>query len=76
MLAIFVDQLTKMLVHFHMEMGSPGQISLVGDWLKLHYTLNPGMAFGIQFGFKYGKILLTLGRVIATIFILKHIYLS
>ena len=74
LLAIILDQSTKLLVYFNMEMGSAGQIKILGDWFKLHYTLNPGMAFGIQFGFKYGKILLTLGRIFATIFIFDHIY--
>ena len=32
------------------------------------------MAFGIQFGFKYGKLLLTLGRIVATILIGRYIW--
>jgi len=38
----------KIRVHFNMEMGIVGQIPVFGDWFKLHYTLNPGMAFGMQ----------------------------
>ncbi len=63
---VLVDQSSKLWVHFNMSMGCAGAIQLIGTWLKLHYTLNPGMAFGIQFGFKYGKLLLTLGRIVAT----------
>ena len=55
-------------------MGSEGQIKILGDWLKLHYTLNPGMAFGLKFGFKYGKLILSIGRIIASIFLVVHIY--
>lgn len=62
---ILVDQATKLLVHTFMEYGLPGQIHLFGDWLKLHYTLNPGMAFGIELGSDYGKLLLTIFRIIA-----------
>lgn len=64
-LLIGIDQATKMLVHQYMQPGFPGQISLVGDWLKLHYVLNPGMAFGMQLGHEYGKLFLTLFRLVA-----------
>jgi signal peptidase II len=55
----------KMLVYFFMEMGPSGEIKLVGDLFKLHYTLNPGMAFGIELGSNYGKFLLSGFRLIA-----------
>ncbi len=65
LLLIIVDQGTKMLVHYKMEPGFPGQIVLLGDWLKLHYVLNPGMAFGMQLGHEYGKLFLTFFRLAA-----------
>ncbi len=65
LILIIVDQGTKMLVHYKMEPGFPGQIVLLGDWLKLHYVLNPGMAFGMQLGHEYGKLFLTLFRLLA-----------
>lgn len=64
-LVIIFDQSTKLLVHFTMEYGLAGQIMLLGDWLKLHYTLNPGMAFGMQLGGENGKLLLTSFRMLA-----------
>jgi signal peptidase II len=60
-----LDQLTKMLVHFYMDYGIQGQIILMGDWLKLHYTLNPGMAFGMELGGENGKLILTSFRILA-----------
>lgn len=75
-LVIAVDQFTKLWVHFNMPMGFAGQIRLIGDWLKLYYTLNPGMAFGIKFGFVYGKLFLTVGRIIASCAIGRYIYIS
>jgi len=66
LIVIILDQSSKLWVHFNMEMGYLGSIKLVSSWLKIHYTLNPGMAFGIQLGFKYGKLILTLGRIVAT----------
>jgi signal peptidase II len=65
LLLIIIDQVSKLLVHYYMEPGFSGQISLIGNWLKLHYVLNPGMAFGMQLGHEYGKLFLTLFRLIA-----------
>jgi signal peptidase II len=64
---IILDQTVKMLVHFNMELGSIGQIPVFGDWFKLHYTLNPGMAFGLQIGSEYGKLVLSLFRLAAMV---------
>ncbi|CAG4989285.1 Lipoprotein signal peptidase [Dyadobacter sp. CECT 9275] len=62
---IAVDQASKLLVHKYMEPGFSGQIPLIGNWFKLHYVLNPGMAFGMQLGHEYGKLFLTLFRLVA-----------
>jgi len=64
-LLIAVDQASKLLVHKYMEPGFSGQIALIGNWFKLHYVLNPGMAFGMQLGHEYGKLFLTLFRLVA-----------
>lgn len=65
LLLIFIDQTSKLLVHEYMEPGFSGQIALIGNWFKLHYVLNPGMAFGMQLGHEYGKLFLTLFRLVA-----------
>lgn len=64
-LIIALDQGIKIGVHTWMEPGYFGQISLIGDFFKLHYTLNPGMAFGIQIGSIWGKLILTTFRILA-----------
>ncbi|MBD2699716.1 lipoprotein signal peptidase [Spirosoma sp. BT702] len=64
---IALDQAVKLAVHFYMAPGFAGQIHLVGDWLKLHYVLNPGMAFGMQLGHEYGKLLLSVFRLFAMV---------
>ncbi len=71
---IILDQAVKLFVHFNMELGSGGQIPVFGDWFKLYYTLNPGMAFGMQFGSEYGKLGLTLFRLVAMVFIAYYLY--
>ncbi|MBC6612293.1 lipoprotein signal peptidase [Hymenobacter sp. BT507] len=70
LLVILVDQLSKWAVHTYMQPGMPGEIPLIGDWLKLHYTLNPGMAFGVELPPPYGKVLLTSFRIVAVGFII------
>ena len=65
LLVIGIDQLSKYLVHTHMQPGMPGEIPLIGHWLKLHYTVNPGMAFGVELPPPYGKLLLTGFRLLA-----------
>ncbi len=65
LLIIVLDQAIKMAVHFYMEPGFYGQIEIISPYVKLHYTLNPGMAFGIQLGSDYGKLILTSFRILA-----------
>ena len=72
---ILLDQAVKMLVHFEMDFGTPGQIPVFGDWFKLHYTTNPGMAFGMEIGSEYGgKMLLTSFRLVAMMGIGYYLY--
>ncbi|BDD02679.1 lipoprotein signal peptidase [Aureibacter tunicatorum] len=71
---IVIDQIVKLLVHFYMPMGSAGEIQVLGDWFKLHYTLNPGMAFGMELGSDYGKLFLTTFRLFATGGIAYYLY--
>jgi len=73
-LLIALDQAVKLWVHTNMEMGIAGQIEVFGDWFKLYYTLNPGMAFGMQFGSEYGKLGLSLFRLVAMFFIAYYLY--
>ncbi len=74
LLVIAVDQSVKLLVHYNMEYGMIGQIRVLGDWFKLHYTLNPGMAFGLQLGSEYGKLFLSLFRLVAMGVIAYYLY--
>lgn len=74
LLIIIIDQAVKMLVHYEMDFGTPGQIMVFGDWFKLHYTTNPGMAFGMQLGTEYGKMILTSFRLIAMFGIGYYLY--
>ena len=63
LLVIVIDQLSKYLVYTHMRVGE--EIPLIGNALKLLYTTNPGMAFGVELPPPYGKLLLTGFRLLA-----------
>jgi len=71
---IVLDQVVKLLVHFNMEMGSKGQIKIFGDWFKLHYLTNPGMAFGMEMPFENSKMILTLFRLVAMVAIAYYLF--
>ncbi len=66
-LLIFIDQVIKFAIHHFLQF--PGnEVPVIGQWLKLHYVLNPGMAFGMTLDFipnGYGKVALTVFRIIA-----------
>lgn len=71
---IAVDQIVKLVVHYNMILGSGGEVRVLGDWFKLHYILNEGMAFGLRFGSDYGKLGLTLFRIVAMAVIAVYLY--
>ena len=57
-----IDQIIKVLVKTNMGLGET--IDVIGDWFKLHFVLNKGMAFGMAFGGLWGKVLLSLFRIV------------
>lgn len=74
LIVILIDQVVKMLVHYNMQMGSQGQIQILGELFKLHYLTNPGMAFGMKLDFEYGKLILTVFRIGAMFAIGYYLY--
>ncbi len=62
---LFVDQLLKIYIKTHFYAGE--EINVVGNWFKLHFLENEGMAFGMKFGGDWGKLALTLFRLIAVV---------
>jgi signal peptidase II len=66
-LAILIaDQALKIWVktsmHYHEER------MVIGEWFRLYFIENEGMAYGWKLGGQWGKILLTLFRLFAVIF--------
>jgi signal peptidase II len=60
---LFIDQAVKIYIKTHFYLGE--RISIMGDWFYLHFTENNGMAFGMEFEGAYGKLFLSIFRIIA-----------
>ena len=60
---LLIDQILKFWVKTHMIIGQ--EYELIGKNIRLHFTENPGMAFGMEFGGNFGKLFLSLFRIVA-----------
>lgn len=69
-LVLVIDQVVKLMVKTHMQIGE--EIPLIGNWCLLHFVENEGMAFGMAFGGKVGKLILSLFRMVASSVILFY----
>lgn len=70
---LLIDQIVKIYIKTHFHWGE--EKSILGlSWAKLHFVENEGMAFGMTFGGDYGKLLLTLFRIVAVGFIGYYLY--
>lgn len=64
LLVIIVDQWSKIYVKTHFYYGE--EVLVMGNWFRLHFIENNGMAFGMKFSQgDIGKLLLTSFRLIA-----------
>jgi len=70
---LLLDQWIKLAIKTQFE---PGQFEpLLGNWLVLHYTENPGMAFGQTFGASmWAKLSLSLFRIVAIGLIVRYLW--
>lgn len=71
-LVLLIDQWSKIWVKSHMYLGE--EFNVLGNWFIIHFTENPGMAFGMEFGGDYGKLALSLFRILAVIGLCYYIY--
>jgi signal peptidase II len=66
LLVLFVDQVVKFYIKTHFYIGE--EIKVFGfNWFRLHFVENEGMAWGWKMGGEWGKIALTLFRLVAVI---------
>ena len=76
---LLVDQISKIWVKLNMTIGQ--NFNVIGDKFLIHFIENPGMAYGMEFGGDYGKLFLSVFRIIAVIgigyglhYMIKHKY--
>lgn len=58
---VVLDQVIKVLVKTNMTLGE--SFNVLGDWFRIYFIENEGMAFGMKFGGAVGKFLLSLLRI-------------
>jgi signal peptidase II len=58
---LLLDQVLKIWIKTHMYLGQEFRIT---DWFIIHFTENNGMAFGMELGGDYGKLFLSLFRIV------------
>jgi signal peptidase II len=71
-IVLFIDQAIKIWIKTHMALGESFQV--FGSKFLIHFTENPGMAFGMQFGGENGKLILSIFRIVAVIGITWYLY--
>ncbi len=64
---LIADQVLKFWIKTHMLLGE--EFPVIGNWFWIHFTENEGMAFGMTIGGGYGKLILSIFRIIAVILI-------
>ena len=62
---LIVDQVLKVWIKTSMSLGD--EIVVFKDWFILHFVENNGMAFGFEFAGEYGKMFLSIFRILAVI---------
>ena len=63
LIILLVDQISKFWVKLNMTIGQ--DFKVLGDKVLIHFIENPGMAYGMEFGGEYGKLFLSVFRIIA-----------
>lgn len=78
-LVLLADQLIKTWVKTNMYLGQ--EFKIIGNKVLIHFTENNGMAFGMEFGGEFGKLALSLFRIVAVAgigygvhYLIKHKY--
>jgi signal peptidase II len=60
---LIIDQTIKIIVKTNMVFGE--EFSVIGSWFRIHFLENNGMAFGMEWGGKAGKMGLSIFRMVA-----------
>lgn len=61
---LLIDQILKIWIKTHFYLGESYHV-FGSDWFQIHFIENYGMAFGMEFAGSYGKIILSIFRILA-----------
>ncbi|MCB0663658.1 MAG: lipoprotein signal peptidase [Saprospiraceae bacterium] len=71
-LILVLDQWLKIWVKTNMAYGE--EFTLLGlNWARIHFVENEGMAFGLKLGGDYGKLILSVFRIVVVSFLIYFI---
>lgn len=62
---LIADQILKIWIKTNLSLGE--EIVVFKDWFILHFVENNGMAFGFEFAGEYGKLFLSVFRILAVV---------
>ncbi len=62
---LVLDQVVKIWIKTHMTLGE--SIHVFGDWFQIFFIENEGAAWGMSLGGQYGKLILSLFRIIVAV---------
>ena len=68
---VVIDQVIKVLVKTNLPLG--GGFNVLGNWFRILFVENEGMAFGMSFGGVAGKYVLTFFRLVLFVVLLVWI---
>jgi signal peptidase II len=71
---LLIDQASKFYIKTHFEYNED-MLMFGQEWARLHFVENEGMAFGITFGWEYGKLLLSVFRILMVVGLIWYIRL-
>ena len=64
-LILITDQVLKIWIKTNLSLGE--EIVVFKEWFILHFVENNGMAFGFEFAGEYGKVFLSIFRILAVV---------
>ena len=59
---LLIDQISKIYIKTNFYINEEGKVF---DWFRIHFIENEGMAWGAEIPGEYGKLILTLFRIVA-----------
>ena len=68
---LLLDQILKVWIKTNMYLGEDIKIT---EWFRIHFIENNGMAFGMELGGEFGKMLLSSFRIVAVFAIGYYLY--